>query len=977
MISCLFFLSKTELYAQASCSGSLGDPIINVTFGAGDNPGAPLATAVPGASTSYTYVAPTGTPPANIILDGDYSLVNAFPPNPGWLTATDHTGDTKGYMAFFNAAPNPGEFYRQTITGLCSGTVYEFAAWVINAINVNVISNAVPPNVTFRIYDPANTVTPLVTFSTGDIPATSTPFWRRFSTLFTTPAGLNSVILTLSNNNVGGTSQIGNDLAIDDITFRACGPLTQASFSSGSISSALSVCPNTSFNLYGTVSAGLSTPAYQWQISTDNGQTWTNIAGATTLNFTSPGYAVSGPYKLRLVSQEAANISSPYCKFYSNIINLIVKPKSFFTNNQSICEGQTYQGHGVSGTYITTLIAANGCDSIYTLNLTVKPKTLSTVTTSICDGQSYAGHTTGGTFTDTYTGVNGCDSIRTLNLTIKPRSFTTNNQFICEGQTYQGHNVSGTYITTLVAANGCDSVYTLNLTVKPRSFTTNNQSICEGQSYQGHSTTGTYTTTLVAANGCDSIYTLNLTVKPKSFTTNNQSICEGQSYEGHSTTGSYVSTLVAANGCDSIYTLNLTVKPKTFSSVNATVCEGQSYAGHTTAGTYTDTYTGVNGCDSIRALTLTIKPRSFSTNNQSICAGQTFEGHNATGTYTTTFMAANGCDSLYTLNLTVKPLPLVNTISDTAICNTQTITLTTIGNASSYSWSPAIQLSDPTAASPQFSGTPGHKYYVTGILNGCSNIDSVTITVNTAASLVQPPNKSFCFKDSVKLDGNNGNNVTYIWTGNYLSDNNIKDPIAYPPRSTIYSVKITDLCNYDSTFFVRVTVLPLPSVKAQKTNDVNCVNTTSHLSATGGLLYTWTPSQTLSQADIPNPLATPNVTTTYYVTGSGNNGCFNKDSITVIKDAGNGNVYVPNTFSPNGDGKNDCFHVLVTGVLDDFTMLIYNRWGVKMFESHNISECWDGKYKGAKAPIDSYVYYVYARTSCGYITYKGNLALIR
>ena len=151
----LFTFKSNKIFSQSTCIGSLGTPLINVTFGQGNNPGAPFSVSVPGAVTSYNYVAPTGTPPQNIIIDGDYSLVNQVPPNPGWLGGgTDHTNNPNGYMAFFNAAPNPGEFYRQTVTGLCSGTTYEFAAWILNAINSNVIPNAVPPNVTFKIFNP-------------------------------------------------------------------------------------------------------------------------------------------------------------------------------------------------------------------------------------------------------------------------------------------------------------------------------------------------------------------------------------------------------------------------------------------------------------------------------------------------------------------------------------------------------------------------------------------------------------------------------------------------------------------------------------------------------------------------------------------------------------------------------------------------------------------------------------------------------
>ena len=682
------------------------------------------------------------------------------------------------------------------------------------------------------------------------------------------------------------------------------------------------------------------------------------------------GHIATGTYVSTLVAANGCD------SIYT--LNLTVKPKSFTNNNQSICEGQTYQGHTTTGTYISTFVAANGCDSIYTLNLIVKPRSTSTISASICEGQTYAGHTTGGIYTDTYVAANGCDSIRTLNLTVLPRSFSNISTAICEGQSYAGHTVAGTFTDTYTAANGCDSIRTLVLSIKPRSFTNNTQSICEGQSYEGHTITGTYVSTLVAANGCDSVYTLNLTVKPRSFTNNNQSICEGQTYQGHTTTGSYVSTFVAANGCDSIYTLNLTVMPRSFSTVNAAICEGQSYAGHTVAGTFTDTYTAANGCDSIRTLNLSIKARSFTTENQSVCRGELYQGHGTAGSYVTTFIAANGCDSVHTLNLTIKPLPVVDAIPDTTICKGQTLFLATAGSATGYSWSPAVQLSDPLNSSPQFYGFPGHKYYVTGSLNGCFNKDSVTVTVRSAILLLQPPNKSFCDRQSVQLDGYNGNAVTYLWTGNNLSSHSIKDPVANPQTSTLYSVKITDnKCSYDSTFFVSVNVLPLPVLHTQKTNDVNCTDLTSHLSSSGAISYTWLPAETLNSSNIPNPIATPSATTLYYVTGTGNNGCINKDSIRVNKYIFSGNMNLPNTFSPNGDGKNDCFRALVSGELHEFSLSIYDRWGTKVFETGRVDDCWNGKFKNEDALQGVYVWYLHAKNSCGPVSLKGTVMLIR
>ncbi len=319
VVGALLLLSTPSM---AQCTGSLGAPIVNITFGQGANPGSPLAAAVPGAATTYIYDAASGTPPANTIIDGEYSLINQVPNNTAWhVGATDHTGNSKGYMAFFNAAPQTGEFYKQTVSNLCPGTTYEFAAWILNAINsaTAIGATASQPDVTFRITDMSNNDL-IPPFVTGPIPANTMPIWHQYATSFTTPPGVGSVILSLSNTVAGGPGNIGNDLALDDITFRPCGPLTAASFSASSTTLETTVCTGQAVNLYGSISGGLTNPAYQWQMSAD-GITWTDIAGATTLNVNLSGQAL-GNYQIRLLSAEAGNIGSANCRFISNVIYL-------------------------------------------------------------------------------------------------------------------------------------------------------------------------------------------------------------------------------------------------------------------------------------------------------------------------------------------------------------------------------------------------------------------------------------------------------------------------------------------------------------------------------------------------------------------------------------------------------------------------------------------------------------------------------
>ena len=86
---------------------------------------------------------------------------------------------------------------------------------------------------------------------------------------------------------------------------------------------------------------------------------------------------------------------------------------------------------------------------------------------------------------------------------------------------------------------------------------------------------------------------------------------------------------------------------------------------------------------------------------------------------------------------------------------------------------------------------------------------------------------------------------------------------------------------------------------------------------------------------------------------------------------------VPNAFSPNGDGKNECFRVKYFGLISELQFAIYNRWGEKVFFTNNPNDCWDGTYKGAPCNPGNFVYYIKAKTTCGPVERKGNVLLIR
>jgi gliding motility-associated-like protein len=147
--------------------------------------------------------------------------------------------------------------------------------------------------------------------------------------------------------------------------------------------------------------------------------------------------------------------------------------------------------------------------------------------------------------------------------------------------------------------------------------------------------------------------------------------------------------------------------------------------------------------------------------------------------------------------------------------------------------------------------------------------------------------------------------------------------------------------------------------------------------------WTWSPSATLSCSNCPQPIASPKFNTTYTVSFIDSNGCKNTSNIQIIVVCKNENVFVPNTFSPNGDGSNDVFYVRGRGLDRVKSLRIFNRWGEVVFEQQNLPVNnpmygWDGKYKGNKPVPDVYVYQVEIFCDNSQIVhFEGNVALIQ
>lgn len=327
-----FFLLFHKLDAQI-CNGSLGDPIINITFGAGPNPGAPLSAA----TTSYQYFN------SDCPNDGFYALRNSTNSCFGntWHSITDHTGNPNGYFMLVNASIQPSAFYLDTVKGLCGNTTYEFAAWILNILKPTSCGGAgIQPDLTFRIERTDGTV--LQSYNTNNIPGTNTPEWKQFGFFFTTPASATDVVLRIVNNSQGGC---GNDLALDDITFRPCGPQITTSIT-GTTATTVTSCEGTSktYTFNSNLSIGFNNPLVQWQQRYNNGA-WTDIPGAifSSYTFNIASSAAAGIYAFRVAAAEAGNMNVPQCRIASTPLIVVIasNPPAAVSNNGPVCEGDT------------------------------------------------------------------------------------------------------------------------------------------------------------------------------------------------------------------------------------------------------------------------------------------------------------------------------------------------------------------------------------------------------------------------------------------------------------------------------------------------------------------------------------------------------------------------------------------------------------------------------------------------------------
>ena len=857
----------------------------------------------------------------NTLSYGYYVIgTNPYSYGPSWFrNFTDHTSGTGKMMIVDGSEVLNQDVYRTTVSVL-AGENYVFSTWLKN-VKGDLVN---PAKLRFYVNGQA--------MGSINLPEGETE-WVYYSTFWTAPTDT-TITISIKNQN---TSGIGNDFAIDDMTF--------ADFIT--ISDTVEVVVNNLPLVTATTNKPKICNGESVTISGGNASTyiWNNgvidnmpFSPTATKTYLVTGIDVNGCKNTAgvavtvnpLPTITALAKPSVICVGASSILTASGASNYIWSNGQA--NGVTVYPLSTD-IYSVTGTDVNGCINKTSVSIIVNPlPTVSALSSVVCNGQSAK---LIGVGASTYVWDN---------------SISNNTSFI--PTTTKTYTVTGTDLKsckgTASAIVTVNSLPNVSAIAGPSTICVGKTTKLSGQGAQSYSwdnsvsdnvsfsplTTKTYKVTGIDNNGCINTSSIVVTVNAlPTITVVSPTICIGQStklsangaigYEWDSgitdnvpfspvSTTQYSVTGADGKGCINTSSAFVIVNPvPTISAVSPTICSGKSTK---LIGVGANSYVWDGGIVDNVLFTPTLSK-----------------------TYTVTGTDSKGCKGTASAIITVNSLPNVSTIADPAvICVGKTTKLSGSGQgAQTYIWDNSVSDNIP------FSPISTKTYKVTGIdNNGCINTSSVTVTVN-ALPTITVSSPTICIGQSTKLSANGAS--TYVWDGgitdnvpfspvsttqysvtgydekgcfntstaivlvnlvptitaissticygkstkligvganSYVWDGGIVDNVLFiPTLSKTYTVTGTDSKGCKGTASAIITVNSLPNVSAIADPAVICVGKTTKLSGQGAQTYIWDNSVS---DNIPfSPISTK----TYKVTGSDNNSCINTSSIVVTVNA--------------------------------------------------------------------------------------------
>jgi len=502
--------------------------------------------------------------------------------------------------------------------------------------------------------------------------------------------------------------------------------------------------------------------------------------------------------------------------------------------------------------------------------------------------------------------------------------------------------------------------------------------------------TTTYTVTGYNGNSCSDTASIVVLVYPKtnvSILPTNPIICFGDSV-----------TLNASGATTYSWLPN--------SGLSCVLCSNPSVSPATTT-TYTVTGKGNGGCASKDSITVTINPLPILTIKPSapvICKGasvplvvsgatsytwsppgglsctscdSTTANPGSTVIYTVTGTSA-GCTAKDSVTVTIDIPVVAISASSSTVCSGGSTMLSATG-AANYTWSPPGGLSCTSCSNTTAILGSTTSYSVVGIdTNGCS--DSAVVSISVAPKLkVIMPNDSICSGASGNVSVNiSGGTPAYTYTWSNTLGTGTGPYVVKPVTSTYYYCTVTDGCGDTIKDSSHVMVVSSPHVSFTGTPGI----------IPGGQYVTFTNTSTNATSFYWNFGNGDNSTDSsgyeqynaqgsyvVYLVGSNALGCADTAWDTIYVTQG---IYVPNVFTPNGDGQNDVFHVTASG-LQTYNIEIFNRWGQRVFTADSPNIDWSGRSTSGVEDSDGTYYYIIKATDYHNTKYNfhGYLELIR
>jgi len=353
-------------------------------------------------------------------------------------------------------------------------------------------------------------------------------------------------------------------------------------------------------------------------------------------------------------------------------------------------------------------------------------------------------------------------------------------------------------------------------------------------------------------------------------------------------------------------------------------------------------------------------PYQYSIDQGSAASVSDFTGL-ATGDHTAMIVDTRGCT-----RQTTAVVPLLNTVTATVaspapVCEGGQVLLAAVSNGAHFSWSPANGLNDPNVLTPQASPAVTTEYTLAATTGVCQQTANVTVSIYPAPVADAGIGDTLCYGASAQLHASGG--AVYYWSpAIYLSDPNASDPtVESPLQTTTYSLTVTDALGCTSLQSSAVVVAVTPPAAVSIGIDTSILAgqpvpmDLQDINGSGFDSFSWSPATWLSDATIRDPVASPQQDVTYTVSASTAAGCRAeaKRTVTVYSVAG---IFVPNAFTPNGDGHNDVLHARPVGIRTFKYFAVFSRWGQRVFYNTDPAVGWDGRIGGQYGLAATYVW---------------------